>query len=188
MTADKKFKRLIRERGRRTGESYTVARHWLLRRQPEETLVSEQLIPVRIAAIKMNAGGERDGTPVVDLAEIGGDRHVYIMIGRAEAKAIGRVLQGSDPPRRPLPHDVLSQTVDAFGGRVERIVVRYRPDDLVFTAEVTLTGMAGEEAAIIDARPSDALALAVRRQPGPDILAEASTLHEAISTAPKRGT
>lgn len=177
MTADKKFKRLVRDRARRTGESYAVARHWLLRKHPEESSVTEQLIPVRLAAIKRNVGGERNDTPVVDLAEIDGDRHVYIFVGQREAEAMAHALEHTEP-RRPLPHDLLSQTLDALGGDIDQIVIRYQPDDSVFTAEVLLTGDQSPAGASIDARPSDALALAVRRAPVPTILVESSLLHQ----------
>lgn len=188
MTADKKFKRLVRDRARRTGESYTVARHWLLRKHPEESSVTEQLIPVRLAAIKRKVGGGRDDTPVVDLAEVDGDRHVYIFVGQREAEAMAHALEHTEP-RRPPPHDLLSQTLDALGGDVDRIVIRYQPGESLFTAEVLVTGDRSPGGASIDARPSDALALAVRRDPVPAILVESSLLqHEHPSSDTDSGS
>jgi bifunctional DNase/RNase len=83
---------------------------------------------------------------------------------------------------RPLTHDLLSQTLDALGADVDTIVIRYVPSDRVFTAEVLLSDDRSPVGASIDARPSDALALAVRRDPTPAILAESSLLQDEVSS------
>lgn len=87
-----------------------------------------------------------------------GRRHLMIVIGGFEATAISYGSEGLQTDR-PMTHDLLVRFVDAFGGRVDRVVI----DDLwssTYFAKIYLKK--GKEEFEIDARPSDAIALAVR--------------------------
>lgn len=110
-------------------------------------------------------------TPVVFLREVVGDRGVAIWIGAAEASAIGLALQGEEPPR-PMTHDLLQTTIRAQEGEVEQVAVVAMRNGTYF-AEVRLRRADGE-LVTIDARPSDAVALALRS--GADIVVAASLL------------
>ncbi|MCC6483425.1 MAG: bifunctional nuclease family protein [Armatimonadetes bacterium] len=97
------------------------------------------------------------GSPFVLLRDNRG-RCVIIWIGRFEAFAISTGLENL-AAERPLTHDLLRNVTERLGATVERIVV----DDLwgeTFYAKVWLTH--NGSAISIDARPSDAIALAVR--------------------------
>jgi bifunctional DNase/RNase len=95
--------------------------------------------------------------PVVMLAERDGRRTLPIWVGYLEAEAIRRNLTG-ERESRPMTHDLLGDAVRSLGGDVERIVVT-RLDAGTFFARVHLT--ARGDTLSLDARPSDAIALAL---------------------------
>ena len=82
-----------------------------------------------------------------------------IRIGSVEAAAIG---MGVDPrqQKRPMTHDLLNSTVAALGAKVLDVVI-HNVRGTTFFAQVRLKAREGEEV-LLDARPSDAIALAVR--------------------------
>lgn len=95
---------------------------------------------------------------VVVLKEVGSERYLPIWIGPCEADAITIGLQGMDIPR-PLTHDLLKTIVDELGAEISHILVSDLRDD-TFYARIIMD-VNGRHAEI-DARPSDAIALAVR--------------------------
>ncbi len=95
---------------------------------------------------------------VVILKEKDSDRYLPIWIGPAEADAIAVKLQDISVPR-PLTHDLLSSVINNLGGTVSHILVNDLESDTFYARIViNVTGNNVE----IDARPSDAIALAVR--------------------------
>ncbi|MBI3322499.1 MAG: bifunctional nuclease family protein [Candidatus Omnitrophica bacterium] len=98
------------------------------------------------------------GQYVLTLEEVGGQRLVPIWIGVNEGNAIGLKLQDEHLPR-PMTHDLMGNMLKQLGVKVERITV----SDLrngTYYAVITLNS--GARKWDIDARPSDAMALAVR--------------------------
>jgi bifunctional DNase/RNase len=95
---------------------------------------------------------------VVILKETGGDRHLPIWIGAYEAEAIAMELQGVTPTR-PLPYDLMQTMLGELNASVDQVVIAELTDQ-VFYARIMLS--ANGHSAEIDARPSDAIALAVR--------------------------
>jgi uncharacterized protein len=110
---------------------------------------------------------------VVILKDVARDRYLPIWIGPWEASAIAMKLQGLTP-ERPLTHDLFATTLDELGTRIERVVISELADE-TFHARIVLDrdGRTVE----VDARPSDALALAVRA--GVRIFAADSVLDQA---------
>ena len=108
--------------------------------------------------------------PIVLLREVEGDRYLPIWIGAAEATAIAYVQQGVVPPR-PLTHDLLKDVVGAVGRALTEVRIT-RLEEGVFYAELDLG-----DGAIVSARPSDAIAVALRT--GSPILVEDAVLDEA---------
>ena len=98
------------------------------------------------------------GAYAILLKEIEGTRRLPIIIGAFEAQAIALEMEGIKPPR-PLTHDLLKTLVDNLGANVVEIVVSELKEN-TFYAKIILeaSGLTNE----IDARPSDAIALAVR--------------------------
>ena len=97
---------------------------------------------------------------VVILKDTEGDRYLPIWIGAWEASAIAMRLQGL-AAERPLTHDLFAAALDRLGVRVERVVISELTDE-TYHARIHLErdGVRVE----VDARPSDALALAVRAE------------------------
>jgi len=119
-------------------------------------------------------------TPVVFLREVVGARGVAIWIGAAEASAIGLVLQGESAPR-PMTHDLLATAIRGVGAEVTRAaVVAVRNG--TYHGEVRLRRADGEELTL-DARPSDAIALALRA--GAAIVVADGLLTEEGAAAPE---
>lgn len=95
---------------------------------------------------------------VVILREADRERYLPIWIGIWEAQSIAMKLQGIEA-ERPLTHDLLATILDELDVSVHRIVVSDLADE-TYRARIVLGR--GGEALEIDARPSDAIALAVR--------------------------
>jgi bifunctional DNase/RNase len=97
----------------------------------------------------------------VTLAEKDGTRTLTIVIGWNEVQAIDRLVKGARPPR-PLTHELLLTVFETAGLTLERVDVTELKEGTFFARLQVrkLDGTPGE----IDARPSDALALAVALQ------------------------
>jgi bifunctional DNase/RNase len=114
-----------------------------------------------------------DNTPIVILKDKEGDRVLPIWVGLFEANAIALQIENVSTPR-PMTHDLLRNIITNLEGRVDRIVVSDLKEK-TFYAVVHLT-VRGERVAV-DARPSDAIALALRtRAP---ILVEETVIENA---------
>lgn len=113
------------------------------------------MIEVTIDSIRVSLMSQHR---VVILKDVDGDRYLPIWIGPCEADAITVTLQEVEVPR-PLTHDLLRNVISEMGGDVEHIVIAELKNE-VFYARIVLE--ANGRHLEIDARPSDALALAVR--------------------------
>ena len=96
--------------------------------------------------------------PIVILKDANSDTCLPIWIGLAEATAIASALKKVEI-QRPMTHDLLKDVIDQLGGRVVKVVVSALREN-TFLANIEIA--CGESLNIIDARPSDAIALAVR--------------------------
>ena len=99
------------------------------------------------------------GTHVLLLRDAAEERYLPIPIGPNEANAIAYHLQGVRP-ERPLTHDLATQAIHALGAQLREVrIVELR--DETFRARMIVLGPDGAEREL-DARPSDAVALALR--------------------------
>jgi uncharacterized protein len=112
------------------------------------------MIEMRIVGVRVEMPSQQ---PILMLAENDGPRSLPILIGSVEATAIAMHLQGVRPAR-PLTHDLLGNVITALGRTVNEVrVVDFR--------EGTFYGeLAFDNGTTVSARPSDAIALAVRIQ------------------------
>jgi len=99
-------------------------------------------------------------TPIMLLREQGGDRYLPIWIGTPEATAIALAHDGIQT-KRPLTHDLVTSVIEELGATVDSVVVTELRGG-TFYADLTVT--VGEDKHHISARPSDAVAIAVRAQ------------------------
>ncbi len=113
---------------------------------------------------------------IVLLKEVMGERYLPIWIGIPESDAIANHLQGTTIPR-PLTHDLLLNVIRGLNGTVHYIVINDLADDTFF-ARIAIEH--DGQIKLIDARPSDAMALGVRANVPiyvePDVLARAGIL------------
>jgi bifunctional DNase/RNase len=110
---------------------------------------------VEVVAVAMDP---RTQTPTVLLEGKRDKRHLAMVIGMAEATGIAVPLQGLTPPR-PLTHDLFLTLFGRLKVRVTRVVITDLRDDIYYaTLQLTAPGTSFT----LDARPSDAIALAIR--------------------------
>jgi bifunctional DNase/RNase len=102
---------------------------------------------------------EKRHDQLIVLKEKGGDRILPIVIGLAEASAIKLKISGFVPPR-PLTHDLLHLAIENLEACVEKIIID-KLEENTFHAKLVLKMQSGK-IKVIDSRPSDSIALAVR--------------------------
>lgn len=118
------------------------------------------MIQVRIASLAVDP---RSNQPVIILRPLDDEpgapsRLLPIWIGHPEATAILLAIEGVETPR-PMTHDLLQGIVGALDAYIERVEIT-RVDEGTFYAGIVVRGE--ERTRIVDARPSDSIALAVR--------------------------
>ncbi len=113
----------------------------------------------RAAEVVRVAVDPGSGAPVVILREINGlRRQLPIWIGVYEARSIALGLKGVTVPR-PNPHDLIHDMIRELGGKLERVVVTELRDSVYYAViDVLVDGRVVQ----LDARPSDAIAVALR--------------------------
>jgi hypothetical protein len=113
--------------------------------------------------IEMQVGGlgfdPRNLSPLVLLRDAEELNFLPIWIGVFEAAAIAMELQGVQPPR-PMTHDLLKIAIENLGGKIERVIINDIKEG-TFYSLIEVTSKEGKTLNL-DARPSDAIALAVR--------------------------
>lgn len=96
--------------------------------------------------------------PIVVLRDATGEKTLPIWVGMFEAHAVALQLENSSPSR-PMTHDLLRHVIEALGATVSEVHITDVREGTFFAVVYLLSG--GETIAV-DARPSDALALALR--------------------------
>jgi bifunctional DNase/RNase len=115
------------------------------------------LVPVELARIVIREASDQQ---FIFLRESGGSRGFPIVIGTGEACEIRRVVCDIRP-ERPLTHQLANEAIQKLGADLKRVdIVDLRNN--TFFARIELVDASGETVAVLDARPSDALALALR--------------------------
>jgi len=126
------------------------------RRQRLENRGQSEMIEFEVSKIIID---EKSQEQVVVLKEKEGDKLIPIVIGITEASAIRMKFGGAILPR-PLTHDLLKSVIDNLGAKLSRIIIDNLKDG-TFYAKLIIKTADGKEK-IVDARPSDSIALAVR--------------------------
>ena len=113
------------------------------------------MVEVVLRAVRVDVGSS---TPLLLLEEVSGNRVLHIFIGAPEATAIAYALQQIETPR-PMSHDLLGNVIEALGGRLFSVEVTGLVDNTYFASLRILND--GVET-LVSARPSDAIAVALR--------------------------
>jgi bifunctional DNase/RNase len=114
---------------------------------------------------------------VIYLKEIDGERQFPILIGIFEATSIDRRVKAAARPPRPLTHDLVVNVAESLGGTIESVMISSLQEQTYF-AQIRIRR--GEEMIEIDARPSDAIAVAVTFQPPLPIFVAEEVLEKAF--------
>jgi hypothetical protein len=113
------------------------------------------MIEMKVAGIALDAVNR---SPIVLLKDATDRRALPIYIGQDQAKAIISALEKQSPPR-PLTHDLFVNLMEEWDMNLERIIIHSLQDNTFYAILCVRQGEAKKE---IDARPSDAIAIALR--------------------------
>lgn len=113
---------------------------------------------------------------VIYLKEVEGERAFPILIGLFEARSISQRVKHVASPR-PLTHDLVVQTVDALGGELQDVVINELREHTYYAR---LRVRRDGELVEIDARPSDAIAVAVTCDPPLPIYVSEDVLNDVM--------
>ncbi|MFH1049664.1 MAG: bifunctional nuclease family protein [bacterium] len=114
------------------------------------------MVKVQLSVLGLSASPASNNAYALILKEVEGNRRLPIIIGAFEAQAIALEMEKVIPPR-PMTHDLLKSMIDSFGGFLSEVLINELKEG-TFYAKLVFEDMGLE----IDARPSDAIALAVR--------------------------
>jgi uncharacterized protein len=123
----------------------------LLAAQP----VTGSLVEMRVRGVTVDP---QAGSPIVLLEELRGERVIPIWVGVFEARAIAMEMEKVMPPR-PMTHDLIKNLLDGLKAQVTSIVITDLKDNTFYARIVLSTAGTSLQ---IDARPSDAIAVALR--------------------------
>ncbi len=114
------------------------------------------LIPMEVIGVRVEMPSNQ---PIVLLKEIDGSRFLPIWVGAVEATAIAFAQQGVEPPR-PLTHDLMNNLLELLDATLTAVHLTEIKDGIFYATMLLRDSDAGQ--LTISARPSDAIALAVR--------------------------
>lgn len=139
------------------------------------------MVEMRVAGIALDAASR---SPIVLLRDPSGRRQVPIWIDQAQAQNIMAGLK-DQAPARPLSHDLMARLLEVGGLELQRVII-HTIEDSTFRAVLKLSGPDGRSHDV-DARPSDAIALALRTGSGiwmlEEVVADASIPVDAEADA-----
>jgi hypothetical protein len=137
-------------------------------------------IEVRIRGLMMD---QATSMPIIVLKDVASDTVMPIWVGIFEANAIALEIEKVAPPR-PMTHDLAENLIHHLNARLERVVISELKDDTFFAI---LWLRQGDEPLALDARPSDALALALRADCPIYVTEEVMQVAKLNTTGPPEG-
>ena len=117
------------------------------------------LVQLDIAAIRQS--DSQNNAYVLLLNETVGNRQLPIVIGWCEARSIAIALDGTEEPGRPLTHDLFKTFGDTYDITIQKVIIHTLIEGIFHASFHCKHKVSGQETAI-DARTSDAIALAIR--------------------------
>lgn len=113
---------------------------------------------VKLRVLGISYSQIQTGAYALVLAQVDGPYRIPIIIGASEAQSIAIRLEGIIPPR-PMTHDLFVSFAHAFGVKLQEVFI-YKFEDGIFSSEITFTDQ--DRTIVLDARTSDAIAIAIR--------------------------
>ena len=114
------------------------------------------LIPMEVIGVRVEMPSNQ---PIVLLKEIDGSRFLPIWVGAVEATAIAFAQQGVEPPR-PLTHDLMNNLLELLDATLTAVHLTEIMDGIFYATMLLRDSNAGQ--LTLSARPSDAIAIAIR--------------------------
>ena len=145
--------------------------HWFAAAYIASAKMLTEMIPMEVVGVRVEMPSNQ---PIVLLREIDGIRFLPIWVGAVEATAIAFAQQGLEPPR-PLTHDLMAQLFEKFDATLVAVHINELRDGVLYSTLQMRDSLAN--LIQLSARPSDAVALALRTQS--NILASADLLDSA---------
>ncbi len=128
---------------------------------PDDAGATEpELVELALASVELSPEGLQPATGTVSLVEVDGGGHLDIVMARSDAVLVQEALAGTEPPR-PRTHDLLLAAIASLSGAVTGVTLVERRPGGVYVANVRVLRPNGSTADL-DARPSDALNVALR--------------------------
>lgn len=125
----------------------------------DETTAPQRMIEMELGRLVLR-DHSLSAPQYVYLREKNGERSFPIVIGFPEAAEIQRVVTGNDT-ERPMTHKLLHDTINSLGAKLARVdIIELRHN--TFFAQLVIGNEEGQTLAVLDARPSDSIALALR--------------------------
>jgi uncharacterized protein len=131
------------------------------------------IVPMELSRIIIS---EINDQQVIYLKEVDGERTFPILIGIFEATSIDRRVKGYPSPR-PLTHDLIVSVVEHLGGEFQDVVINELKEHTYYAR---LRIRTQNDLVEIDARPSDAIAVAVTCNPPLPIYVNEEVLNDAL--------
>lgn len=119
---------------------------------------SDNHVRMKVKGLMMDPSSS---VPIVILRNEENSRFLPIWIGIFEANAIALRLEGIEPPR-PMTHDLMMGLLSQLETKIIRVVISALKDNTFFAQIIVRS--AGNDESVVDSRPSDAIALALRAE------------------------
>lgn len=114
---------------------------------------------IRLRVLGISYSQIQSGAYALILAQTDGPYRIPVVVGAAEAQSIAIKMEGITPPR-PMTHDLFTSLADSFGIELEEVFI-HKFEEGIFSSELTFRDKLGKKV-VIDARTSDAIAIAMR--------------------------
>ena len=125
----------------------------------ENNSTNEYTDRIRLHVLGISYSQIQSGAYALILAQENGPYRIPVVVGAAEAQSIVMKMEGVIPPR-PMTHDLFTSLAQAYGVVLKEAFI-YKFEDGIFSSELTFVDAAGREI-VLDARTSDAIAIAMR--------------------------
>lgn len=113
---------------------------------------------IRLRVLGISYSQIQTGAYALILAQVDGPYRIPIIIGASEAQSIAIRLESIIPPR-PMTHDLFVSFAHAFGVKLKEVFI-YKFEDGIFSSKITFADQ--DRTIVLDARTSDAIAIAIR--------------------------
>lgn len=141
---------------------------------------------IRLRVLGISYSQIQAGAYALILAQTDGPYRIPVVVGASEAQSIAIKMEGIIPPR-PMTHDLFTSLAHAYGIELKDVFI-HKFEDGIFSSELTFEDRDGKEV-ILDARTSDAIAIAMRTHTPifttPEILEETGFIMEIKEENPE---